>query len=323
LEVQSRNQETPQSQELPLRVLFVPTNSSSTGLFQNLNDNQGVGLLFETEGDTLAQTFKSEHGNYSDGFRKAFHHETISYNRRKDREYVELVTPRLWALLSGTPKQVSALVPSAENGLFSRFIFYYMNILPVWKDVFAGDENTTLDDYFKNLGNQFFDFYKSLQHLSEPLRFCLTKAQQQAFNAYFAETQNQYLCLCGIDYLTTVRRLALITFRMAMIFTTLRIMQSKHYKTPFVCSDTDFNTVLEMVKILVQHAAKNLRSLARRNRKTQATQPKAAIFRNTTVRIFTTGIFKNRSKPQHSRQNRRKTHCKICTKRSDNPLCTR
>jgi hypothetical protein len=43
--------------------------------------------MFETEGDTLAQTFKSEHGNYSDGFRKAFHHEKISYLRRKDREF--------------------------------------------------------------------------------------------------------------------------------------------------------------------------------------------------------------------------------------------
>jgi hypothetical protein len=135
-----------------------------------------------------------------------------------------LVTSRLSALLSGTSKQVSTLVPSAENGLFSRFIFYYMNILPVWKDVFTGDENTTFDDYFRNLGNQFFDFYKSLQHLSEPLRFCLTKAQQQAFNNYFAETQNQYICLCGIDYLATVRRLGLITFRIVMIFTTFRIM---------------------------------------------------------------------------------------------------
>jgi hypothetical protein len=88
-----------------------------------LNDNKGIGLIFETEGDTLAQTFRSEHGNYSDGFRKAFHHEIISYNHRKDREYVELETPRLSALLSGTPKQVSTLIPNAENGLFSRFIF--------------------------------------------------------------------------------------------------------------------------------------------------------------------------------------------------------
>jgi hypothetical protein len=77
-------------QEPPLRMLIIPANNSATGLFQILNDNKGIGLIFETEGDTLAQTFKSEHGNYSDGFRKAFHHEIISYNRRKDREFVEL-----------------------------------------------------------------------------------------------------------------------------------------------------------------------------------------------------------------------------------------
>lgn len=255
--------------EPPLRMLIIPANNSATGLFQILNDNKGIGLIFETEGDTLAQTFKSEHGNYSDGFRKAFHHEIISYNRRKDREFVELENPRLSALLSGTPKQVSTLIPNAENGLFSRFIFYYMNILPVWKDVFAGDNSQTLDDYFKHLGNQFFDFYKILQQQSEPLRFCLTAKQQQAFNAYFSQAQNQYLYLCGIDYLATVRRLGLITFRIAMILTTLRIMETGRIQSPMICSDTDFQTALELVKILIQHAARIYEALPAEAEKTK------------------------------------------------------
>ena len=246
--------------EPPLRALFIPANSSATALFQILNDNQGVGLMFETEGDTLAQTFKSEHGNYSDGFRKAFHHEKISYLRRKDREYVELEIPRLSALLSGTPKQVSTLIPNAENGLFSRFIFYYMNIIPVWKNVFAGSTDHTLDDYFRHLGNQFFDFYKILQCQPNPLRFTLTPTQQNQFNTYFSQAQNQYLYLCGTDYIATVRRLALITFRITMILTTLRLMETKSHIayriSQIVCSDTDFHTALELVKILIQHAAK-------------------------------------------------------------------
>jgi hypothetical protein len=248
-------------QEPPLRALFIPANSSATALFQILNDNEGIGLMFETEGDTLAQTFRSEHGNYSDGFRKAFHHEKISYLRRKDREYVELETPRLSALLSGTPKQVSALIPSAENGLFSRFIFYNMNILPIWKNVFAGNTDQTLDDYFKHLGNQFYDFYQTLQSQRDPIRFCLTATQQDQFNAYFSQVQSQYLYLCGTDYLATVRRLALITFRMAMILTTLRIIDTGNITAPLICDDTDFNTVLEMVKILIQHAARIFETL--------------------------------------------------------------
>jgi hypothetical protein len=247
--------------EPPVKMLVIPANNSATGLFQILNDNNGSGLMFETEGDTLALTFKSEHGNYSDGFRKAFHHETISYNRRKDREFVEIHNPRLSALLSGTPKQVSALIPSAENGLFSRFIFYFMNVRPVWNDVFANSSDQTLDSYFNHLGMQFFDLYKHLEYQSEPIRFCLTSGQQQAFNAYFAQTQNQYLCLYGADYLATVRRLGLITFRMAMILTALRIMDDGDIHSPLVCRDNDFNTALSMVKILVLHAAQVFQQL--------------------------------------------------------------
>ena len=253
--------ETERPKEPPVKMLVIPANNSATGVFQILNDNNGSGLMFETEGDTLALTFKSEHGNYSDGFRKAFHHETISYNRRKDREFVEIQNPRLSALLSGTPKQVSALIPSAENGLFSRFIFYFMNVRPVWNDVFANSSDQTLDSYFNHLGMQFFDLYKHLEYQSEPIRFCLTSGQQQAFNAYFAQTQNQYLCLYGADYLATVRRLGLITFRMAMILTALRIMDDGDIHSPLVCRDNDFNTALSMVKILVQHAAQVFQQL--------------------------------------------------------------
>src|SRR5690606_14575639 len=105
--------------------------------FQLLADNGGQGLILETEGDTLAQTFKTDYGNYSDGFRKAFHHETISYFRRTDREYVDIENPKVSAALSGTPSQVGSLIHTCENGLFSRFMFYCLNTKGVWKNVFA------------------------------------------------------------------------------------------------------------------------------------------------------------------------------------------
>ena len=247
------NMEKPQ--EPTLKMLVIPANNSATGLFQILNDNKGKGLIFETEGDTLAQTFKSEHGNYSDGFRKAFHHETITYNRRKDREFVEIDMPRLSALLSGTPRQVSTLIPNAENGLFSRFIFYFMNIRYEWQDVFAGESGQTLDHYFDHLGTQFHDLYKCLESQDKPMWFCLTVSQQKQFNSYFEQTQIQYIEHCGEDYIGTVRRLGLITFRIAMILTALRIMDNGELRSPLVCSDTDFNIAMEIVKVLVQHAA--------------------------------------------------------------------
>lgn len=242
-------------EEPPLRTLIIPANNSATGLFQLLKENNEKGLIFETEGDTLALTFKSEHGNYSDGFRKAFHHETISYNRRKDREFVELLKPQLSALLSGTPKQVSSLIPNAENGLFSRFMFYFMNLRPIWKDVFAGDDDQPLEHKFDIYGKEFLDFNLFLRQQPGRFRFAFSSSQQKAFNSYFEQTQLQYLELCGDDYVGSIRRLGLIAFRLAMIMTALRIIDTGEVSSVLVCNDSDFNTVMEMVKVLVLHAA--------------------------------------------------------------------
>jgi hypothetical protein len=240
-------------QEPPLRALIIPANSSATSVFQILNDNDGIGLMFETEGDTLAQAFKSEHGNYSDGFRKAFHHETISYSRRKDKEFVELDKPRLSAVLSGTPRQVATLIPSVENGLFSRFIYYYINIRPEWIDVFAGNNDQNFDVYYEQLGKEFYSFYNRLKTI-EPLTFTLTEEQQTEFNQYFDVLQTRLYCLLGDDSLASVRRLGLILYRIAMILTVLKRMDSDDITNPLICSDTDFKTVMSMGKVLIEHA---------------------------------------------------------------------
>ncbi len=246
-----KNREPPQ--EPPIKTLLIPANSSATSVYQVLNDNGGVGLIFETEGDTLANTFKSDYGNFSDGFRKAFHHEMISYTRRKDREFVELTKPRLSALLSGTPKQILALIPDAENGLFSRFIFYNMNLRLEWRDVFA-ESAVSLDDYFIDLGQRYFQFYQTLQQ-SQPIKFSLTINQQIEFNQFFTEIQQEYSSLFGLDIVASVRRLGLITFRVAMILTSLRLMDGKSIESVIVCDDTDFRTSLIMARVLLQHTA--------------------------------------------------------------------
>jgi len=300
-----KNPDAEQPQEPPLRALFIPANSSATAIFQILNDNAGVGLMFETEGDTLAQTFKSEHGNYSDGFRKAFHHEKISYLRRKDREYVTLEVPKLSALLSGTPRQVQTLIPDAENGLFSRFIFYCMNVHLQWIDVFAQNENESLDICFDQLGDQFFDFYQQLSQI-ENIRFSLSKKQQTTFNHYFEQAQQQYCELLGSDYIGTIRRLGLITFRIATILTVLRVMETGHISSheihkshisnpnfqisylkshipnlntqyALLCSDTDFQISMEILKVLIQHSAYVFRQLPIVTH-TKAVNPKFLLF---------------------------------------------
>ncbi|MCK0131441.1 DUF3987 domain-containing protein [Flavobacteriaceae bacterium F08102] len=239
----------------PERMLFIPANNSVTGVYQLISDNEGRGLIFETEGDTLAQAFKSDYGNYSDGFRKAFHHETISYYRRTDREYVDIEKPCLSAVLSGTPKQIQTLVPSAENGLFSRFIFYYMNIKPTWKNVFQNNITNGLDQYYEQLGKEFFGLYKTLKN-NPDIEIRLTTEQQQKFNAFFEKLQTKYLNLQPDDYIATVRRLGLIAFRIIMLFSAFRIMEDGDVNQVRHCEDIDFENTLKIISVLVKHSSK-------------------------------------------------------------------
>ncbi|NRB60401.1 MAG: DUF3987 domain-containing protein [Winogradskyella sp.] len=239
----------------PERMLFIPANNSVTGVYQLISDNEGKGLIFETEGDTLAQAFKSDYGNYSDGFRKAFHHETISYYRRTDREYVDIEKPCLSTVLSGTPKQVATLIPNAENGLFSRFMFYYMNIKPTWKNVFSSNNNVGLDDYYSQLGSEFLGLYKTLKNNPE-IEIRLTTPQQQHFNTFFESLQTKYISLQPEEYIATIRRLGLIAFRLMMLFTAFRIMEDGDVNQIKECEDVDFQNALTVISILVKHSSK-------------------------------------------------------------------
>ncbi len=239
----------------PERMLFIPANNSVTGVYQLISDNEGKGLIFETEGDTLAQAFKSDYGNYSDGFRKAFHHETISYYRRTDREYVDIEKPCLSTVLSGTPKQVATLIPNAENGLFSRFMFYYMNIKPTWKNVFQNNNSLGLDDYYNQLGSEFLGLYKTLKNNPE-IEIRLTVLQQEQFHTFFESLQTKYINLQPEEYIATIRRLGLIAFRITMLFTVFRIMEDGDVNAVKQSEDVDFDNALTIISILVKHSSK-------------------------------------------------------------------
>ena len=254
-----------QPQEPPFLTLFVPANSTATVVYQTLSQNNGVGLLFETEGDTLANAFNSDLGNYSDGFRKAFHHESISYLRKKDREFVEIVKPKFSAVLSGTPQQVLNLIPDAENGLFSRFIFYTMPTELVWHDTFAYADGITADEQFKKIGLYFYECLKKLP--KKPVQFTLSRAQQSQFNSFFESTQLRYAQLFGDEIIASVRRLGLILFRFAMILSVLRLIdeaKGKKIGERVVCVDADFETALAMVKVLLQHSVAIYQTLPRK-----------------------------------------------------------
>ena len=245
----------------PLKTLVVPANSSASSLMSILADNDGRGLIFETEGDTLSQTLKSEHGNYSDMLRKGFHHERISMSRRKDREYLEIDNPRISVVLAGTPEQVRHLIPDAENGLLSRFIFYFIPFRRGIRDVFATDDiGRSKHAIFKTIGNEFLHLLDKFLDQGFFVIVLPTHLQHR-FVEWLARLNDE--CCDEVDngMQGIVRRLGLIAFRMMMLFTAIRAFDNPHPQSRapdgriiLECTEEDFNTVLCLCEILLYHS---------------------------------------------------------------------
>ena len=243
-------------QTMPLapkfKVVYIPANTSNAKVIQHLDCNEGKGIICETEADTLGQTFKNEWGSYSDMLRKSFHHEKISVSRKTEGEFVEVNSPQLSVALSGTPKQVFNIIASAEDGLFSRFLFYVFKTDAVWLDPSPKGNPINLTDYFKKQSD---DVYKMvLYYERDELILQLTDEQWDKFNPAFSSYLHQINTFVSEDALSVVKRLGLILYRFCMLFTAIRKYKADDYHKEIFCSDVDFETALALIHVYLQHS---------------------------------------------------------------------
>lgn len=232
---------------------YIPANNSNSGFVENLNANGGAGTVFETEGDTLAENVNKEYGINSDGLRKAFHHESFSFNRRLNKEFVEVEKPRLSVILSSTFDQLLSLIPTAENGLFSRFLFFRLTPNPTFKNVFE-PEKAQYQMKFEALGKRMAIIYNYLNSQEKEIEFQLSKAQQAAFVQFFQELKTDVQQNITIDLDGTINRLGLQFFRIAMILTTLRQYESGNIEPVMICTDNDFELTRKIIMPLYHNA---------------------------------------------------------------------
>lgn len=246
-------------EEPPYRSPLISVNASATAFYQDLAANEGWGAIFETEADTLTQAVKQDYGDYSSGLRKAFHHETIDYSRRKDNEHVYIAKPKLSILLTCTPGQVPLLLSpqNTENGLANRFVFYLLRKSRGWRNVFE-DCGETLYEQLAPLGLRFKAIYDDLKAYSkEPLKFTLNEEQKTRFNQFFEPLYNEQIGLHGDELEAFIFRLGLTTYRIAMVLTVLRHEEKKprfgEKGEPLVCTETDFQTAITIASCLINH----------------------------------------------------------------------
>lgn len=210
--------------------MLIAGDSTLAAWYKALEERGGCGYMHESEGSVITDIWKTAAANYNTALRKAAEHEAISRNRCTGAS--EIKCPKMSMLLTGTFNQYRALVPSVENGYFSRLLTL------VIRETHPFDKR-----YVSTIGGQSAvpqQAGRELLHVYEQLRqqddreWSLTEAQKSRLGEHLETEYGTLIGLLGDNFHSAVVRMAVQIERIALILTALRgdsiLMSRAHNK---------------------------------------------------------------------------------------------
>ena len=232
--------------------LIIPGDATYPAFYQTLAKQHGRGYIHESEGSVITDIWRSSTANYNTALRKAAEHETISRARCREASVIE--NPQISMVLTGTFSQYHALVPSIENGYFSRLLTLIVDEHQAFNSRYVQTTDTS-DDTIKAAAEQLYRLYESLI-FAHPREFRLTPDQRTRLGHHLETAYPTLIRMLGEEFHSVVLRMAVHIERIAMILSAVRMTSSL---TPdnirLECSDIDYATAELIGNKLILHMA--------------------------------------------------------------------
>jgi hypothetical protein len=235
--------------------LVYPENTTKPKLIANLLASKGRGIILGQEADTSTQANKGEHGGFTDIWRQAAEHETITYGTKQDGN-LEITNPQLAVLLTSTPGPVPGLIKSVEDGMISRVAFLF------WPNAVGNKvqdpdgkltiEQTQFDDLVQQSSQMITDAYWERNHTqSNELEFYFTKAQGQRSLAMTERYCKDIIERLPNQHSGSDKRAPIILKRIAIQLEVRRLLaEGLPLKSKTECSDWAFDLAMEIMETL-------------------------------------------------------------------------
>ena len=224
--------------------LIIPGDATYPAFYQTLAKQKGRGYIHESEGSVITDIWRSSTANYNTALRKAAEHETISRARCKEASVIE--NPQLSMVLTGTFSQYKALVPSIENGYFSRLLTLIVDEHQAFNSQYV-EPSENSGDVIKAAAEQLYHLYEKLL-FSKPREFRLTPDQRTRLGHHLETAYPTLIRMLGEDFHSVVLRMAVHIERIALILSALRGNMD-------ICSDEDYQTAEMIGNKLILHMA--------------------------------------------------------------------
>lgn len=255
--------------------ILIPGDSTFPAFFKRLFENGGRGYVHESEGTVITDIWKSQAATYNSILRKAAEHEMVSNNRVKELKVIP--NPQLSLLLTGTFSQYNHLVPSIENGYFSRLLpVIVRDTQPFNKSIVEADGHA--EPISRQVGRKLAKLCMEL-YCGHEREWSLT-AEQKIRLANHVETEYKALIeMLGQNFHSAVVRMVVQIERIAMILSAMRkvkdrpcivdnsispgtdVIENSGYNPPlmdegkWICADEDYRTAEMIGGKLILHMA--------------------------------------------------------------------
>lgn len=242
--------------------MLIAGDSTLAAFYKALEEQNGCGYMHESEGSVITDIWKAGAANYNTALRKAAEHEPISRNRVKGAS--EIKNPRLSMLLTGTFGQYRALVPSVENGYFSRLLTVVIPSTNGFDKRYVSSKGGQ-SIIPQQVGRALLKTYETLLN-GEEHEWSLTDEQKERLGNHLETEYGTLIGLLGENFHSAVVRMAVQIERMAMILSAMRMSASNadeidgEKDRPYMvdaiyCSDEDYETAEVIGNKMLLHMA--------------------------------------------------------------------
>ena len=204
--------------------MLIAGDSTLAAFYKALEEQGGCGYMHESEGSVITDIWRNAAANYNTALRKAAEHEAISRNRVKGAS--EIRNPRLSMLLTGTFGQYKALVPSVENGYFSRLLTVVIRGTNPFDKRYVSSKGGQ-SAVPKIVGQRLLRTYERLMEGGEQ-EWSLTEAQKERLGEHLETEYGTLIGLLGDNFHSAVVRMAVQIERIAMVLTAMRGGENPH-----------------------------------------------------------------------------------------------